>query len=118
MKTIRKILLECLLGFIVTQCDFVSKDMLQDPNEPSPNQVDPDFLLNRIQTGLPSVFGNIQGSEGSAVRMYHMSGTTYQAAYGPGGTNSEWGAYSGVLEDIKTLIPIAQEKQLYSHEGI
>ncbi|MBQ0740112.1 SusD/RagB family nutrient-binding outer membrane lipoprotein, partial [Aquimarina celericrescens] len=53
-------------------------------------------------------------------RMIAMTGgTSYQNAYTPADLNGMYAdAYTGVMIDIRTLIPLAEEKGLYTQLGI
>lgn len=119
MKTLINAILVCALALLTMQCEVVSDDLLQNPNAPSPSNVSPDFLLNNIQLSTAGLFNNMENEGAEITRMYHMFGNSYANAYSPQTFSSEWsGAYASILVDAKTLIPLANERQLFSHAGI
>ncbi len=126
MKTTLNLFLITVLALFMMQCEVVSDDHLQSPNAPSPESVSPDFLLNDIQLELAgktdtdeSMFHNMSEKGADVTRMYQMFGATYDAAYSPQLFDDEWEeAYSDILIDIQTLIPLANERELYTHTAI
>ncbi|MDX1636814.1 MAG: SusD/RagB family nutrient-binding outer membrane lipoprotein [Balneolaceae bacterium] len=115
-----------VLALFMIQCEVISDDHLQDPNNPSPDNVSPDFLLNNIQLELAgkndtdqSMFQNMSEKGMDVTRMTQMFGTTYESAYSPQLFDDEWEeAYSDIFIDIETLIPLANERELYTHTAI
>ena len=119
MKTTINIILVCALALLTMQCEVVSDDLLQNPNAPSPDNVSPDFLLNNIQLSTAGLFSNMENEGGEVIRMYHMFGVSYPNAYQAQFFDSEWStAYASILVDAKNLIPLANEREFFSHAGI
>lgn len=119
MKYILNAFLVLVLAAFMMQCEVVSNDLLDDPNAPNPENASPDFLLNNIETGTAQFFNNIQDEASDLTRMTHIFATTYPSAYQAQEFDDEWeDAYSDILIDVQALIPIAQERNLTTHEGI
>jgi len=119
MKYTINTILVLVLAVFMMQCEVVSDDLLDNPNAPSPANASPDFLLNNIQLGTESFFNNIQDEGSEMTRMTHMFAGTYPSAYQPQFFDTEWStAYATVLVDVQALLPIAQERELYTHEAI
>jgi hypothetical protein len=115
-----------LVTFLIFACETTQLEILDNPNAVTPEQSDIDFFLNSIEdaaitqysgTPLATIALNELGMEVS--RMMHMAGPTYRNAYVPANMNTIWrSVYSGALPDIRTMIPLAEEKELYTHVGI
>lgn len=119
MKYLINALLVLALAVFTIQCEVVSDDLLDNPNAPSPENASPDFLLNNALLGTVSFYGNISTEAEDLIRMTHFFGPTYPNGYQAQFFDSEWNtAYAGVLIDIQTLIPRAQDRELFVHEGI
>ncbi|MEX0289066.1 MAG: SusD/RagB family nutrient-binding outer membrane lipoprotein [Flavobacteriaceae bacterium] len=115
-----------LMAFVMGSCEVTELEILDDPNAVAPAQSDIDFFLNSIQVNALTMFEGtpLDNNELSEVgmevtRMGHMFGPTYQAAYTPTNLNGAWRAvYSNALPDIRTMVPLAEEQELYTHVGI
>lgn len=108
----------CLVAFTV-QCEVVDSDLLNDPNNVSPENVDPDFLLNNIQLNARDIYRAAADIGGEMTRMKYMFGSNYQNAYSPQSFNGIYqNAYADLYIDASTLVPIAQNRSLYAHSGI
>ena len=119
MKNIvRKI--SILLLFMVFACDM-NQD-LQNPNEVSLASADVNLLMNGIQLDLSDFFDNATNATSPLMRTYAMTGGfRYQTAIQPQGTNIQemWRiGYQNILINAKTLIPLAEEKNLTTHVGV
>lgn len=119
MKSFKHLLgIAALVAFTV-QCEVIDDSLLDNPNAPSPSQVNPDFLLNNIQFAARNVYNsaNLRGEE--LTRMRFMAGATYENAYDQTTFNGLYqSAYTGVFVNVKTLLPIAKERQLFFHMGV
>jgi hypothetical protein len=103
-------------------------DLLDNPNQVSLSQTSPNFLLNRIQldfagpssaTGTGGFF-NLASDPGMRLtRMINQGSAVYANAYTPQGLDGLWtNSYANILNDVKTLIPVAEQSQLFMHAGI
>jgi hypothetical protein len=111
------IYLSMILTFVGSSCDL---NQLDNPNNLSVSQSDPNFVLNSIQLGVRDFF-----KDASEYGMYNTrilpltTGSTYQSAYQPTSFDNIWiSAYSTVLVNAKNLIAQADEQNLYMHAGI
>ncbi|WP_232520971.1 SusD/RagB family nutrient-binding outer membrane lipoprotein [Flagellimonas nanhaiensis] len=115
-----------LLCAMQYSCESTQLEILDNPNAVSPQQSDIDFFLNSIQAGfIAQVAGNpldtrcLNEFGMEVTRIMHMFGPTYQNAYDPADFDPLWGAvYSTALPDIRTMVPLAEEQELYTHVGI
>jgi len=119
MKNLFNSILVVALVLFSVQCTIIEEEDLINPNAPSPDAVDPDFLLNSIQLSNAGLFEQMSSNAASLIRMEHMFGTTYNNAFSPQSFDGEWTtAYAGILIDVETLIPVANERELFVHAGI
>lgn len=119
MKYTLKALALVGLMLFTAQCEFIDEDLLTSPNSVSPDQVDPDFLLNEIQMDTRSVFATASGIGANLSRMRYLFGTTYGNAYTANNFNGVYTTgYSGVLIDVKNLLEIGEARGLEKHMGV
>jgi hypothetical protein len=119
MKSLKKILPLAFLMLMTVQCDLITDDYLDSPNFVTPENVDPNYLLNNIQIATRNVYNNASGLAGQMTRMRHMSGSTYGNAFASANFNTFYqNAYSNALIDIQALIPIAEDTGLDFHLGV
>ncbi|MDY8134432.1 SusD/RagB family nutrient-binding outer membrane lipoprotein [Aquimarina sp. 2201CG5-10] len=109
-----------LVGF--TSCETTELDLLQNPNDVTEENLDPEFLFNNIQLGFNGFVQTVAGDASftsQVTRSFAMTGgNQYQNAFAPIGFNGIWSsAYAGILQDIKALEPVAQEQGLTYHLG-
>nr|WP_288935165.1 SusD/RagB family nutrient-binding outer membrane lipoprotein [uncultured Allomuricauda sp.] len=115
-----------LLIFLSSSCETTELEILDNPNAVSPEQSDIDFFLNSIQVstvtmleGTPLDDQELNQAGMELTRMLHMFGPTYQNAYGPTYLNPTWRTvYSSALPDIRTMVPLAEEQELFTHVGM
>ena len=124
MKNIFKIKILALMLFAgsFVACETTELDLLADPDQVSSDLNDPEFLFNNIQLGFNGFVQNVAGHSSftsEVTRMYAMTGSSiYPSAYSPISFSGTWSsAYSGLLQDIVTLEPIAEEQGLTYHLG-
>jgi hypothetical protein len=120
MKFYYRILVVVCIALFMAQCDAVEPDeILNDPNNPSPANIDANFLLNNIQFEGRSVYAGASGLGAEMSRMGYMFGDTYNNAYSSQSFNGVYqNAYADLFIDVQNLLPIARERQLYFHAGI
>lgn len=130
MKQIYRIL--GLMIFLFALSCNLDED-LDNPNELSVDEANPDLLMNQVQLELSDFFSRISGNDRSApasgvsatagvdqlIRMNAMSGgDTYDRAIVPQNMDEIWNkAYQGILINVEALIPLAEEKGLMVHVG-
>ena len=110
------------LGVVfLTSCkgDVTELDLTENPNYLTPENADPDFLLNKIQVDFAKVFEKYQTTGGEVTRLYYMNGKDYSNAYSSTAFDSRWRqTYAGIFMDIKTLKNITSENGMKHHEAI
>ena len=108
-------------------CETVDLAVEPSPNFLNPTQADVDFFLVAAQQGVAAFHSGIEGSgfDGMSefgmepVRMIHGAGPSYRELNEPADFNRAWNdAYSETLIDIRTMNPLAEEGQLFTHLGI
>lgn len=94
-------------------------DLLDNPNAVTTNNTDINYLLNSIELTYRDHFNGIGDSGMRLTRMLNQGSAIYDNAVSPAGYNGVWEtAYAGLLTDVKTLLPIAESRQLFVHAGI
>jgi hypothetical protein len=93
---------------------------LVNPNEVAISNADVDLLMNGIQLDFADYFNEVNNRTAPLVRQQAMTGGyRYQNAILPQGMDALWNfAYRNVLINIKTMVPIAQEKNLTTYVGV
>lgn len=114
-KLIYSLFLGCSL-ILVSSCEL---DLLDSPNAVSLSQADPNFLLNRIQIDLAGFFDAAGDGGQRLTRMINQDENTYETAYQPVSHDGIWNTgYANILQDIKTLRPLAEASNFKRHEGM
>ncbi len=94
-------------------------DLLDNPNAVTTNNTDINYLLNSIELTYRDHFNGVGDSGMRLTRMLNQGSAIYDNAVSPGNYDGVWTtAYAGLLTDAKTLIPIAESRQLLVHAGI
>lgn len=102
------------------QC--IDDGLLDSPNAVSPENVDPDFLLNNIQMQVRGLYASAAGTGATMTRMRHLHGDTFGNAFTPGSFNAVYNnAYSSILIDIQNLLDVTEvdsdSEGLHFHRG-
>lgn len=119
MKSIYKIATVLLLMVFAVQCEVIDSDLLNDPNNPSPSNVDPDYLINNIQIEAKNVYTDASDEAIELARMMDMFGATYEDAYNSTTFDPIYNnAYADLFIDVQNLLPITEERQLFFHAGV
>ncbi len=101
---------------IVSSCEL---DLLDNPNAPTLNNADPNFLLNRIELDYATNFNQFSDPGMRLTRMLNSGAAIYDNAVTPDGSNARWQtAYASILTDVATLITVAEQNELFVHAGI
>lgn len=107
------------LLFGVISCETLELELVDDPNALNSTNASPDFYLNAIQLDLAEFFNDVTERGMETTRILHMFGPLYQNAYAPSAGDFAWDkAYAGILADVRSLAPLANEQELYMHLGI
>ena len=116
MKNKIKILILTLFTVFMGSCEL---DLLDNPNAVTTSNTDVNYLLNNIQLGFSGHFSNLSDPGMRLTRMLNQGAAIYDNAVTPGGVDGTWNnAYAGILNDVKTLIPIAEKSELFVHAGV
>ncbi|WP_222982451.1 SusD/RagB family nutrient-binding outer membrane lipoprotein [Flagellimonas meishanensis] len=126
----------------VLGCETTELDLTQDPNALSSDQASVDFFLNSIQEDFVRqlegdadsdandnwVSGGATNGDGFNVHGLELTRITamtngnsqnYQATYQDSDFTDEWtNAYTGILQDIRLMTPLAEEAGQTRHLGI
>lgn len=119
MKNINKIFWMFIVVLFVS-CETTDLEKLNDPTQPGPENLDPDFTLNSIEVNFSDFFTELTEPTAEAVRLEYMF-DRYEVNFNSSNTNLQnvWlNAYAVVFEDVKALLPVAAENDLYIHSGI
>lgn len=123
----KKVYLLLILGMFLGSCDFFDLDLTESPNSLKPSDANVDYILNNIQINLvyllndndPANWKGFNALGMEMTRMTNMFGPTYLIGYAPTNYDKLWStAYSELLMDSKTLIPVATERGLTDHTGM
>jgi hypothetical protein len=121
MREMKKVMKKFSVALLVPVMIFTSceLDLQQDPNEISPDQASPDFLLNNLSIGLAGFFHETTEFGMRMARMEHQGGASYEAAYQAQSFDDQYEvAYAGLLQDANLLIPLANQAEFFTHTGI
>ena len=120
MKYTNYILGLCLSTMlVVTSCETLDIELTDNPNALSPSQADPGFFLNSIQVDFAYWVHSMGDRGGELTRINYMSGRNYDNIYSPDSWNGLWSsAYRGMLEDIRLMNLIAEERGLQFEIGM
>ncbi len=120
MKKINKLLI-AIFGFATfTACETTEFDaLLANPNQLRPEDISLNDGVNQVQLSLASFHSGIEGVGARLMRQTHSFGTTWQNAFAPDTGGGAWStAYSGILNDCASLIPLAQLRNAPYQEGM
>lgn len=119
MKSIIKYLSALTLIFTMS-CETTELDLLVDPTQPGPENLDADLTLNSIEVSFSDFFTQMTEPGAEAVRLEYMF-DRYEVNFNSANANLQNGwsfAYATIFEDVKALLPVAQENGLFMHEGV
>lgn len=121
MKTIYKIFLLALIssGTLFYSCETTELEQLVSPNALSPEQADPDLLLNSIQRAFVTnaITFNDRGAE--LTRIDYMFGRDYFANYNSSTFDGVWSrSYSTIFANINIIEALNTEGTLNFHMGV
>jgi hypothetical protein len=115
MKLFR-ILILTLSVVVAASCDLELQD---DPNAIKIDEINPTLLLNKVQTDFATFFNTCSTFGMQMTRMQNSGGADYANANRPTAFDGTWtNAYTNILNDVHTLLPIAEAQGLTRHTGI
>ncbi|MEQ9422829.1 MAG: SusD/RagB family nutrient-binding outer membrane lipoprotein [Cyclobacteriaceae bacterium] len=118
MKKIIAIYSMVAVMIVASSCEL---DLQQDPNNLSPESASVDFVLNSAQFAFKDWLYEANEATMQMARITDSSprADTYIGWTQPEDFDDVWElTYTSILSDIKTLIPLAEEKELNIHAGI
>ncbi len=141
MNTInRYIIWVALVGvFSFHSCETTELDLRDNPNALTPDQASVDFFLNSVQEDFIRMFegdadfdpndnfnsGGAQNGDGfnlfgtELTRLTNLNGRQYASAFQNIDVDDEWdNTYRGILADIRSMTPLAEESELTHHIAI
>lgn len=141
MKKINKYLTLVVVTLLVfSACDTVDLDITDNPNSLTPDQASIDFFINSIQEDFVRQIdgdadydandnwqsGGVTNGDGLSLfgsqltRLIALtSSKQYSSNFQGSDSDDEWlNAYTGLLQDIRTMVPAAEEAGLTRHVGV
>ena len=142
MKKINKYLTPVIVSFVLVfwSCETTNLDMTNNPNSLTPDQASIDFFINSIQEDFVrqiegdadyDVNDNWQSggsTNGDGLSLFGSqltrlmaltSSKKYNTNFLPSDSDDEWiNAYTGIMQDIRTMVPAAEEAGLTRHVGV
>lgn len=105
-----------LMSIVISSCKL---DLLDNPNAVTTNNTDINYLASQIQVSYATHFNQVGDPGMRLTRMLNAGAAIYDNAVTPGGMDGAWtNAYAGILNDIKTLIPLAEQGEFFVHAGV
>ena len=118
MTKLIKYLFIVTMTLMIGSCKKLDK-LLDNPNNPTPEQADVDLYLNRVQLSFASLYNTASDFGGQLTRMTVFYGPTYTEGYSPQSFDGIWEtAYTGVIKNADAMIPLAKQQQKNFHAGI
>lgn len=118
----KKILIICSVAWLMvglSACNKQFDPLLNNPNYPSPSTADVDLYLNSVQLNFVNFFEGVSAYGAQLSRQQFWGGPQYSNAYQPATFDGIWTtAYTGVLSNANSLIPLAEAQQKYIQAGI
>jgi hypothetical protein len=134
MKKYSYLIVGLVLMIQMESCETTELDITLDPNDLTEESLDVDNLFISIQENfVRHIAGGGSGEDVfvsnpdtgldeigmDLTRIGNFFGALYNAQYLDASQDGEWSnAYRGVLQNIETLIPVAEEQGLTRHVGI
>ncbi|ARK13314.1 SusD/RagB family nutrient-binding outer membrane lipoprotein [Fibrivirga algicola] len=116
MKKIVKLSIMALCAVFVSSCKL---DLLDNPNAVTTKNTDINYLLSQIELSYAGHFNQVSDPGMRLTRMLNQGAAIYDNAVSPGSQDGTWStAYAGILNDIKTIVPLAEGNELFVHAGI
>jgi hypothetical protein len=118
MKYFKIIVILALFSTTVA-CNKELDALLENPNSPSLNTADVDYLLNQVQTSFSGFFDDASNLGGQLTRQQAMFGPLYSNAYSPGTSDGLWtSGYTSIIKNANALIPLAQKQNKFRASGM
>jgi hypothetical protein len=120
MKNILKLGLIAVLFFFAASCDNTELDLLDNPNEVTPDNAELDLLFNKVVLDFKDFAYNVSFETQPYTRMLAMTtGNQYNNQDSPTSFDGEWRlAYSRMLPDMELILQLATDGGFTTHAGI
>jgi len=107
-------------GTLFFSCETTELEQLVSPNALSPDQADPDFLLNDIQMEYVSSMSTFNGISGNLSRIHYMFGRDYFSNFAANTLDGVWtNLYADMIPDIANIQSLhSADNDLSLHLGI
>lgn len=119
MKEI-KIILYLLSFSFFCSCELgdFGEELQENPNLLTPNQADPNFLLNNVQKEVADLLQDLNRTTDEVMR-YTVLNETYSDAANQAALNSEYTNYFAFVEDANIILTLAEDDEnLLFHRGM
>lgn len=118
-KYIKILFIPAILLVTMIACNKAMDRLLNNPNYPSPSTADVDLYLNSVQLNFKDFFNTASDFGAQLSRQQYWSGPQYTNAYQPASFDGEWeAAYTGVVSNANSLIPLAEGQQKFIQAGM
>ena len=108
-----------ILALFMVAVSACKLDLLDNPNAVTTNNTDINYLLNRIEINYAGHFNQMSDPGMRLTRQLNAGAAIYENAVTPGGLDGTWNnAYANLLNDIKTILPLAEASGFFIHAGI
>jgi Starch-binding associating with outer membrane/Susd and RagB outer membrane lipoprotein len=116
---LKYIIVGAVAVFTLGACSKKFEQLLNNPNNPSPDAASADLFLTQAQLSFVGFFNTASNFGREVTRQTTWSGPTYLNGYSPANFNGMWStAYTGVLKHINALLPLATEQKKFVHVAI
>lgn len=101
---------------VALSCDL---NKLDNPSVLTPDQADPDFVLNGVQLNFADFFWEASDFGMQMTRLIHFYGPTYENGFRALDFDGLWTTgYSDILVNINKTVASLEDRQLYYHLGM
>jgi len=109
---IKRIFIVCAV-LVVSSCNLTELDLLDNPNQVTPENAQTDLFFNAIQLDFKDLFMNGNDLTARVSRQLAMTGgNVYENAFAATSFNFLWSrAYAGLLPDLDQLIEISESEE-------
>lgn len=97
-----------MLVFTFVSCETIDLDQVENPSQPSVDLLDPVYAFNYVQLQLPNFVNSANSFTQRVTRQMAMTGgNTYDNAFAPVNSNTNWNIGYNLLNAVKIMEPKA-----------
>ena len=111
------ILILFVLTVLFTSCETTNLELQDNPTALTPDSANPDYIFNSMLLSLSSQHMALSSMSAPLVRHVNMFGT-YNNNVSVSSMNSSWIATYSLMNNLKLLEQISEEKDLAHHVGV